>query len=238
MLDFAVLVSTASPQLKHALVERDKDPAAFVATNSGFRQSEAPYSTERRALSHYKKVLGANLLLAIFSYFESYVFAVIDEVIEFHGGEEMMEKNIRKQAYQRPPTKHQKAKLSGLRKKYKANRADKYRKVTLELDENEVVWPSQRLMLYGFKQMLAQKKRWKSFEIPSLLEHLLVFEVSQAEKDRFHTLRDDRNQIAHGNGMSYDLKKATLASNFFRKWALRIDEHVVEYFFIMERYAH
>ena len=238
MLDFAVMICTAAPQLKHALAERDADPNAFVAANSGFRPSEVPYSTERRALSHYKKVLGANLLLAVFSYFESYIFAAIDEVIDFHGGEEMMEENIRKQAYQRPPTKAQKSKLSGLRAKYKPSRADKYRKVTSSLDVNEIVWPSQRLMLYGFKQMLTQKKRWKSFEIPDLLEYLLTFAMTQAERDKFHTIRADRNQIAHGKGMSYDLKKATLASNYFRELALRIDEHIVEYFFIMERYAH
>ena len=44
--------------------------------------------------------------------------------------------------------------------------------------------------------------------------------------------------MLNSKGMSYDLKKATLASNYFRKLALRIDKHIVEYFFILERYAH
>jgi len=238
MLDFAVMICTAAPQLKHALAQRDVDSNAFVAANSGFRPSEVPYSTERRALAHYKKVLGANVLLAVFSYFESYIFSAIDEIIEFHGGKELMEKAVRKQSYKRAPTRTQESNLVGLRTKYKSSRADKYRKVTSNLDENEIVWPSQRLMLYGFKQMLAQKNRWKSFEIPELLECLLTFEMTTQEKERFHTVRADRNQIAHGNGMSHDLKKAVQVSNYFRELALRIDEHIVEYFFIIERYAH
>lgn len=238
MLDFAVMICTAAPQLKHALAERERDPTTFLASNSGFRPSEVPYSTERRALAHYKKVLGANVLLAVFSYFESYIFSVIDEIVEFHGGKEVMERTIRKQTYQRPPTKSQKAQLTNLRTKYKPSRADRYRKATSNLDVNEVVWPSQRLMLYGFSQVLAQKSRWKSYQIPELLEYLLTFDMATGEKDKFHTIRDDRNKISHGKGMSYDLKKAIQASNYFRDLALRIDEHIVEHFFIIERYAH
>lgn len=238
MLDFAVMVCTAAPQLRHALKEHDADPKAFVAANSTFRPSNVPHSTEKRALSTYKKVLGANLHLAIFSYFETYFFSMIDEVVEFHGGPDALEKIVRKQIFQRAPSKNQREELKGLRTTYKANRADRYRKFTSAIDSGEVVWPSQRLMLYGLKQLVAQKKRWRSADIPSLLETLLLFDMTEDEAQKFHTFRDTRNKIAHGKRLSYDIKKALDTSNFLRELAIRIDSHVVDYFLIIERYAH
>src|SRR4051812_5778663 len=74
MLDFAVLVTTAAPQLANALSRRSADPTVFLAKNAAFRPSEEPYATEKRALPKYDKTLGATLLLSVFSYFETYFF--------------------------------------------------------------------------------------------------------------------------------------------------------------------
>src|SRR5687768_13986293 len=97
MLDFAVLISTAAPQLDHALKAAATDPTVFLVKNATFRPSEVPYATERRALRLYKETLGATLLLSIFSYFETYFFSLVEEVLAFHGGEEGIEKLMRKQ---------------------------------------------------------------------------------------------------------------------------------------------
>lgn len=238
MLDFSVMVCTASPQLSHALTAYDSDPSVFLATNSFFPPSAEMYSTEKRALTTYSHVLGANLLLSVFSYFETYFFSAIDEMLDFHGGEVGLEKVISKQFCPRSKSPAAKAALSGLRTTFKPNRADKYRKLSANLNGEKILWPSQRFMLFGLKQAVSQRKRWKAADIPELMLNLLTVDVSTQERDRFHAIRNERNKIAHGKALSYELKKAVDASYFLKNLAQKIDEHIIESFFLIERYAH
>ena len=97
MLDFAVLVTTAAPQLDQAFQASGTAGNVGLVINPVFRASNVPYSTEKRALPVHQKVLGATLVLSIFSYFETYFFSVIDEIIDFHGGLEKMAPIIRDQ---------------------------------------------------------------------------------------------------------------------------------------------
>lgn len=238
MLDFAVLISTAAPQLDHALRASITDPSVFIAKNSTFRPSEMPYATERRALPVYEETLGATMLLSIFSYFETYFFSVVEEILAYHGGEEGIEKLMRSQMGTKVRSAEAAAALAGLRTTFKPSRADKYRSYSSTLRDQPVAWPSQRFMLYGLKQVVSQKKRWKSADIPDLMRDLLCMDVQDQDHNRFHLLRNARNKIAHGKALSYDLKKAIDASNFLRTLSMAIDKHVVENFMVVERYAH
>lgn len=237
MLDFAVLVTTAAPQLDHALKGRSSNPTEFVAKNPIFRPSKQPYSTEIRALPDHQHVLGATLVLSIFSYFETYFFSVLEEIISFHGGIEKMEPLIRGQL-QTADGKPLPPGLKYLRKLFKPAAADRYRKYTAAVGQHGIMWPSQRFMLYGFKQAVQQRKRWRSADIPDLVTDLLGMQLSAAERDRFHNIRVSRNKVAHGKALSYDLKKAISASNFFLEFSRRIEDHVLTKFMIIERYAH
>lgn len=238
MLDFAVLVCTAAPQLKHAFQAQVSDPTVFIATNASFPPSEVPYATEKRTLNGYTTVLGANLLLSIFSYFETYFFSSFDEIIEFHGGQKGIESAIRRQLKERQHEPAVTAALNGLRTPYKPNRADRYRNHSSVLKGETITWPSQRFMLYGLKQALGQRKRWKSVDIPDLARDLFGVPITEQESTRFHAIRDERNRIAHGKNLSYDLRKAVDASYFLRNLAVNIDEHILRNFLILERYAH
>lgn len=238
MLDFAVLVCTAAPQLKHALAAHDADPASFLAKNMSFPPSKVPYSTERRSLPGYATVLGANLLLSVFSYFETYFFSAFDESIAFHGGQEGIELAIQRQLQDRNHTPQVAAALSGLHTPYNPQRADRYRNHSNVLANAKVVWPSERFMLYGLKQAIAQRSRWKSAEIPTLARDIFGVDVTDQERDRFHAIRVDRNKIAHGKNLSHDLRKAVDVSYFLRNLALKIDTEIVKSFLIIERYAH
>lgn len=238
MMDFAVLVCTAAPQLKHAFQAHEADPTAFLATNATFPASEVPYSTEKRSLNGYTTVLGANLLLSIFSYFETYFFSSFDELVAFHGGQKGIETAISKQTAVRVQPPEIATSISGLRTNFKPNHADRYRKLSAELKGKAITWPSQRFMLYGLKQALAQRKRWKSVDIPDLARDLLGADITDEERSKFHSIRDERNKIAHGKSLSYDLRKAIDAGYFLRNLALKLDGHVVKHFFIVERYAH
>lgn len=237
MLDFAVLVCTAAPQLKHAINANSVDSTAFIATNSNFPPSKIPYSTEKRSLNGYTAVLGANLLLSVFSYFETFFFSTFDEVIEFHGGSKAIERTIEKQ-FAQPVQSQISAAVSALRVPYKSERMDKYRKFSAELKGKSMLWPSQRFMLYGLKQAVTQRRRWKAVDIPELANDLFGADLTPDERARIHAIRDERNKIAHGKNLSYDLRKAVDASYFLRSIALKIDAQVVKNFMVVERYAH
>lgn len=238
MLDFAVLVCTAAPQLKHALAAHDADPLTFVAKNASFPQSEVPYSTEKRSLSGYTTVLGANLVLSVFSYFETYFFSAFDETIAFHGGKEGIEGIIRRQLRDRNHSPQVTQALSGLRTRYNPQRADRYRNYSDILANAKVVWPSERFMLYGLKQSLSNRPKWKSVHIPELARDIFDVDVSDHESNRFDLIRLERNKIAHGKNLSHDLRKAVDVSYFLRNFALKIDTAIVKNFFMIERYVH
>lgn len=238
MLDFAIMVTTAAPQLDHALATCVTDPTAFVAVNPSFHPSAVPYSTERRALPDHQEVLGATLLLSVFSYFETYFFSAVDEMLDFHGGGEEIEATIRRQFKPKTLAGEFGQAMSKLRQPFKKNHAERFRKYSHALRKQDVVWPSQRFMLFGLKQALAQKGRWRAFAIPDLTSDLLGLQLTETERKEFHKLRDDRNKIAHGKNLKYSLQKAVKASNFFRELSLKIDQHVVENFLVVERYVH
>ncbi|MEX0721472.1 MAG: HEPN domain-containing protein [Balneolaceae bacterium] len=236
ILDFSVLVCTAVPQLRHALNEHESDPSVFIASNSHFRESHEPYSTERRTLTKYKAIQGANLLLSNFSFFESFFFNLIDEIIEFHCCEEEFLNHVKSHiAKEVTLDESDNRNLSKLRKSYEIGKRERYRKYTELVKPTDIIWPSERLALYGAHQMISNRKRWKSVDIPKLCRNLLAFDIEEETEGKFHNIRDERNNIAHGKRLSYDLQKATEANYFLYKFAKDIDEHVVKTFFIIER---
>lgn len=126
--------------------------------------------------------------------------------------------------------------LKKLRKEHNSKHIHRYRKFTRLIDNASIVWPSEKLALYGAKQMINNKKRWKSADIPNLMTDLLTYDLDTQSKDNFHTLRDDRNKIAHGKRLSYTLDKALLGNEFLYNLAKKLDEHVVKNFMIIEKY--
>jgi|GEM_PF-2421380 len=239
MLDFAVLICTSVPQLRHAFREHSNDPSVFLAANTAFRPSVVPYSTEKRSINSYKRTLGANLLLSVFSYFETYFFTAIDELIEFHGGEDALIAMATSQVMNKPiASGNDEKNLKYLRTPFKNRKTDRYMKYSKALRGKDVIWPTQRLVLYGVRQLLENRKRWKSVKIPVLTRDLLTLDVDDGTESKFHNLRGERNKIAHGKTLSYDLKKAIDACMFFRQFARTVDEHICKNFLVMEKYIH
>ncbi|QHI36464.1 hypothetical protein IMCC3317_18270 [Kordia antarctica] len=236
-LNFSVLVCTAVPQLEYAFQQNDTDSSTHLVENSEFRNSTIPYSTEKENLDKYKTVLGANILLSNFSFFESYFFSLIDEIIEFHGGKEEYLAFIETKVAQNGNLElEDKKNLHRLRKEYVKKDKDRYIKFTNIIKDKPIVWPSQKLALYGLKQMIKNKNRWKSADIPNLITDLLTYNLSTEHKDKFHSYRDDRNKIAHGKTLSYSLDKALKGNEFLYNLAKEIDKHVITNYMIIEKH--
>lgn len=236
MLDFAVLVTIAAPHLSIELHKKIMTPEIQISEGNVFKPSRDPYSTAKRAIRSYEGVMGATLFTSAFAYFESYFFAAIKEVIDFHGGNIEFQKLIRGHLSTRPSSDID-IELNSLREKYKPRRNDRYRNASRNLRDKKVIWPSSRFMLFGFTEVVRQSKKWKAHEVLTLAIDLLNVDIDDGERSRFNQLREDRNDIAHGRKLDYDLPKAIDASQFFRGLADKIDRVVVSDFMIVECFA-
>jgi hypothetical protein len=236
-LDFSILVCTAVPQLTYAFQQQTIDPSTHIVPNDEFGTSATPYSTEKKTIADYKTVLGANILLTNFSFFESYFFSLVDEIMEFHGGAEQYIKFIEKKVSRATTLSIiDENNLKKLRVKFKGKDAFRYDKFTRLVGNDLIVWPSEKLALYGIKQIVNNRKRWKSVDIPNLITDLLVYDLDEKTISKYHKLRDDRNKIAHGKKLSYTLDKALVGNEFLYDLAKKIDSHVIKNFMIIERY--
>lgn len=238
MLDFAVMVCTAAPQLDDSLKNYEADPTFPIAANSKFRPSQDAYSTERRALARYEGVLGASLLLSLFSHFETYFFSVLDEIIDFHGGFEELQKVIGRRNKEASLSSSQRGALKKVSTWFQKGRDLRYRDASKIVEESEFFWPSGHFMMFGLHAFKDQRKRWKANDIPRISELFLKYPFSESELGKFQNLRQARNGIAHGNDLEYDLERAVAESKYFLEMGRKIDKHIVESFFIIERGAH
>lgn len=238
MLDFAVMVCTAAPHLSDSLNSFEADPTFSIATNSNFLPSQDPYSTERRALDRYEGVLGASLLLSLFSHFETYFFSVLDEIIDFHGGFEEMHTVIERRNKQADLTSVQRSALRKISTSFQGGRDLRYRDASKVVEESKFFWPTGHFMMFGLQAFKEQRKRWKANDIPRLSETFLQYPFTESELGKFQNLRQARNGIAHGKDLEYDLEKAVAESKYFLEMGKKIDKHIVGSFFIIERGAH
>jgi hypothetical protein len=238
MLDFAVMVCTAAPQLSDSLKKYEANPTFPIAKNSNFQPSQDAYSTEMRALTRYEGVLGASLLLSLFSHFETYFFSVLDEIIEFHGGFEEMQTTIERRNKEANLTSSQQGALKKISTWFQGGRDLRYRDASRVVEESKFFWPSGHFMMFGLQAFKDQRKRWKARDIPRLSETFLHYQFTESELGKFQNLRQARNGIAHGTDLEYDLEKAVTESKYFLEMGKKIDKHIVESLFIIERGAH
>lgn len=234
LLDFSVLVTTAVPFLQQEIEQSDTTNETQIPNNKDFKGSFDTFSTEERMFPIYKTFLGANLLLTCFSFFESYFFAAIDEIIAFHGGEEEYLEFL----YQRISSSQSgNEKLEKpLKKKHNKAHELKYKKYSHLLDQTDFVWPSDRLAYFGLSQIITTRAKWTSSQIPDLIQNILTLSLTEQEVSKFHNLRNKRNKIAHGKRLNYELEKAKDAALFLFHLAEKVDLHICQHFLIIEKY--
>lgn len=238
MLDFAVMICTAAPQLDDSLKKYQADSSFTIAQNSNFPPSQDAFSTEKRALKRYEDVLGASLLLSLFSHFETYFFSALDEIIEFHGGFDEMQDVIERRSKEVNLSSSQKSALKKISTTFEKGRDLRYRGASKIVEETNFLWPSGHFMLFGLQAYKDQRKRWKANDIPRLSQYFLHYPFSESELGKFQNLRRARNGIAHGENLEYNLQNAVSESKYFLEMGRKIDNHIVETFFIVERGAH
>jgi len=206
--------------------------------NPDYYQNPNPLDQISNQVKDYKGELSKFVLLSSFSYFESYFVDILKELIEFLGGPEKMEKRAEISA--RTTIKKQSENFTKQKRHLSKNddkHHDRKRKATRELKEVNYIFPSSLLSSFGVKSLIQKMGNIKSVDIPKLLTDGFHMDLSETDIEKFHSIRDMRNKIAHGNNPTLVLKEVIEMNNFLREFAKSIDSHLIESFFILEEYV-
>jgi hypothetical protein len=236
LFDFTVLTCQAVPALKGYMKAVDAGAAKALPDADYFR-SPPDFVQLRGFITSYKKSLGRLVLLSSFSYFEAYFKDFLKEVIDFHGGEDAFAAasarrlSAHMDACDTPAISKSVAKLREYRKK---NLGPKYEKHIKLLEKTDFRFPSELFATFGLME-LRRYSDLKAEQIPRVAKTGFGVDVSQSDEDKFKELREKRNSIAHGTLHQVDLTEGIKASKFLREFSIKIDQHVVKHFLVIER---
>jgi len=236
--NFAVFACHAAPHFEQLIsaVEAgtNRFPKPFYFTQN--QNSPAFFRTE---LANFEKRLSSYAFFSVFSYFEAFVHDVVQEMIDYHGGQEAMiklaiarDKKLT-DAFASLPGAKNKLKL----RKFVKSKVEKYKKFSAILDEAGFRFPTERFSSYGIRMLVERHKNLKSVQIPTFLNEALHMTLDKKDVDLFQTLRDKRNKLAHGKSTTMNMKELGRANDLFRRWTFAINTHILDNFFVIEQYA-
>jgi hypothetical protein len=114
---------------------------------------------------------------------------------------------------------------------------DSYRKYSRSLDNVGFRFPGELLAAYGVRSLILKMKKLKAFEIPDVLVEALLVDLSEAEINKYHEIRDIRNGVAHGDPVTLTMRQAVEMNGVLRDLAQKISSHLAEHFFVIEKYV-
>lgn len=237
-IDFVVLVCAAIPQVAHWISTGDLTDAKMLPPDH-FKGVTLPDLAS--SAPHYQSQLARASVVTLFSYFESYVHDLLEEIVKFHGGDKtfIATADRRTRAFlAAPPPAILKAKRK-LQEPAKKALVQKYKKYTDELKVAGFRFPSELMASTGVRILVkrASAKGFKAWEIVPILEDVLHYPLAAHDKAQFEKVRTLRNDIAHGTTRSVAIKDAMQATKYLHGLAAQIDRHAVEHFFVLESYA-
>jgi hypothetical protein len=240
LLDFAVLVAHSMPALRSEIQLAKSGTHSALPRPDFFHKSNRSTPDDLlKTEARYEQYLASYVLLAHFSFFESFVEDLIKEMFEFHGGEEnfvaRIENRVRRfVTRQTPEIVKMKRKLQDAEKpKWR----DSYRKYSRDLDREGFRFPGELLAAYGVRSLILKMEKLKAFEIPDVLVNALQVDLSEAEIKKYHKIRDIRNGIAHGDPVILTMRQAVEMNRALRNLALKISSFLAEHFFVIEKYV-
>lgn len=251
ILDFSVLICHAIPNVKKTIAGESKSVAHFALPKPDYF-IKSPNERILELSQNYKSDLSKYILISAFSFFESYVKSVTKELFEFHGGKDLFIKKViaRQKAYFEIENDERTKSIRKLQEPLKTAKWQKYKKHLEELaDDFEYRRPSELISPLGIKYLsdMTASGNFKSVFIPDVLELGFSLDLSDKvnqhahlkEKDlkeTFDYYRELRNSISHGDKVQVSIEKTMDLVRFLRHIAVKIDKHLVERFFILERY--
>lgn len=247
--DFSVLVCSAVPVLKRNIILFEKGVINEI-TKADYYQPKGDISSEKqknintdlkRRAQGYKNKLCKYTLLSNFSFFESFIYEIISELISFHGGiDELINKSkCRTLKNINSDDSSVEKNRRRLRKIYdvKGHAIGVCKTATNNLKRGDYRFPSEMFSAFGLRVISEKNSNIKSFEIPDFLTNGFAFELNDDSVETFHNIRELRNKIAHGDTVNLDLTDITEKCKFLSSLAKDFDQHLSKHFFISEKFV-
>ena len=251
VLDFSVLICYAVPNLKKTIHGIEKDIPQYGLSKPYYYNENESIDRLKNISKDFQLNLSKYILLSNYSFFETYFVEVVNELIDFHGGKEQFinfgQRKIKSHLKNvNPTTKKHKSKLQEPLNK---QNSDRYQNSIIELDKIPGYRsPSELFVTLGLKNFIetVNSNNFRSSMIPEMLEY--AFNMDLAEKinkhsdlidknlkETFEAVRELRNRIAHGKCKRVSFDKVLDMVRFLRDLQVKIDKHLVNNFFVLER---
>ena len=234
-LDYAYLTCHAVPALNAYMKAVENGSAQKIPNPDHFGQP-GDHKRLKQIKENYKDSLGRFMLISTFSHFEAYVQDVVGEIFEFHGGFSALHALAKKrsQVATRSERLAKFPEIKPLSESRKPGKQGKYRKSISQLESKGFVFPSQMTSAYGIKMLSEAISKFRASRICEIVFEGLGMPRDAKMEDNISRIRVIRNDIAHGRRREYHLSKSIEDLKLMRKYALTIDQHIIEYFLLIE----
>jgi len=236
-LDYAYLTCHAVPALNAYIKAVEKGSAQKIPNPDHFGQP-GDHSRLKQIKESYKDSLGRFMLISTFSHFEAYVQDVVSEIFDFHGGLASLHSLAKRRS--RVETRSDRLakfpEIKPLSESRKSGKQEKYRKSINQLESKGFAFPSQMASAYGFQKLAEaiSKSGFRASRICEIVFDGLGMPHDVEIEDNISRIRGVRNDIAHGRRREYHLSKSIDDMKLMRKYALLIDQHIIDYFLLIE----
>ena len=238
--NFAVMICYAVPTLNKNIDGVEKNiPNYKMLKPDFFKYYSCDLDELRERIKKYKNQLSSYLWLSNFSFFEAYIKRILDELVEFHGGGKIFLKTSKLKILKDMdsiPDDIKKHRIK-LQKPYDPRKIDQYKKKTKILNESHYRYPSELFASYGVKTLLERIDDLRAKDIPTLLKDAFLFNFDDQMLKTYISYKDKRNNIAHGERVSYSMRETKNMFDYFRDLSYKIDQHLIANFFVNERYV-
>lgn len=157
-------------------------------------------------------------------------------MIDFHGGREEFIKKAKTKGYKNSINDDVEDIRKAIRIPNRVEHHQRYLQATKQLEDLKYRFPSDMFGSYGVQMLIQKLANMKSADIPAVLVDGLHIELSDVDIEKYHNAREIRNKIAHGESVELSIKQVTEMSKLLRGLALKLDQHLLRYFFISENF--
>lgn len=238
-LHFALIVCYSVPSLKAQIRAFEAGVTKAMPKPDFFIHDVSSTDRLRHLASTYKKDLASFLLISHFSFFEAYVIDAIKEMISFHGGADnfIRHTETRDKRFMSSVSSSVLKDKRALQDSPRPSKVEKYKKHSKLLTNAGYRFPSELLSAYGVRMLVQKINSLRANGIPELLTDGLHMSMSGTQIQRFHAIRDKRNEIAHGTSVNLSIGDVKRMNNDLDELAVALDQHLVEHYFVIEKYV-
>lgn len=246
ILDFTVLTCHAMPSLSKTIAGINASIPQYGLAKPLYFNME-PTTRLSNLLTRYEDNLGKYIIFSSWSFFEFYFKDCMKELLTFYGGKERFIEGLKALNAQKiSKNKSLFDKTKKLREDIKPGKNLKYSDALVKLQSEDYTFTNELFSTWGaihFANIIAEGK-FVSADIPDIMKNLFGFNMSDKVnthgdlvnldlEQTFMSMKTFRNQIGHGEIVNLPFSKVMAYNNFIRILSLKIDNYLIENFFIL-----